>query len=69
MTSRAYSGNTDDLKAAGLPTNTKFYNAGYMARPMTGQWYLSGAIPAAYRAKHLLSTEYVIAFPHDRTQA
>lgn len=32
-------------------------------RPRKGEWYVSGAIPAAYRAPNDLSTEYLIVEP------
>ncbi len=31
--------------------------------PRKGEWYISGAIPAAYRAPNDLSTSYHIAVP------
>ena len=62
---RLYSGNTDDLLAAGYPRSTQFVKAGYMEKPLKGQWYLSGAGPCAYQAKGTLSTEYSILYPVD----
>lgn len=60
--SKLYSGDANDLQAAGLPPGTKFVHAGYMAAPLKGQWYLSGAKITAYRAPNALSTEHVIAY-------
>ena len=40
-----------------------FKRAGEKRPPSKGEWYLSGAIPAAYRAPTDLSEEYYIAIP------
>ena len=61
--SKTYSGNASDLKAAGYPAGTRFVRAGYMEAPLKGQWYLSGAQPAAYRAPNNLTQVHVIAYP------
>jgi len=34
---------------------------GSKRRPLTGEWYISGAVPHAYRALADLTTEYYIA--------
>jgi hypothetical protein len=61
--SKLYSGNRDDIALSKLPKGTKFVKAGYIEKPLKGQWYLSGAKPAAYRAANNLSTTHVILYP------
>ena len=63
MSTKTYRGNADDMRAAKLPAGTRFVKAGYMERPLKGQWYISGAVPAAYRAPNNLSQVHVIAYP------
>lgn len=50
--------------ADSLRYNEKFTHAvmtGEFRPPRKGEWYISGAIPAAYRARNDLSTPYHIA--------
>lgn len=58
-----YPGSEGDLDLVGLPDRTRFVSAGYYAAPRAGQWYISGAVPMAYRAPHSLSIKYWIAYP------
>ena len=59
---KTYSGFTPDLHTAKLPTGTRFAYAGYWAAPRKGQWYISGAVPCAYRAPNDLTQAYAIAY-------
>ena len=63
MSTKTYNGNAEDMRAAQLPPGTRFVKAGYMERPLKGQWYISGAVPAAYRAPNNLSQVHAIAYP------
>lgn len=38
--------------------NVRAYRVSRCRKPRKGEWYLSGAIPAAYRARNNLTTEY-----------
>jgi len=40
-----------------------FYRLRHLASPQKGDWYLSGAIPAAYRAPNDLTSPYRIVEP------
>jgi len=42
-------------------TTARAINTHIRRPPKKGEWYLSGAIPAAYKAPNDLSTEYLIA--------
>lgn len=49
---------------SGEPHNRgSFEMTGEKRPPRKGEWYLSGAIPAAYRAPNDLSTPYIILEP------
>lgn len=56
-------GNSDDLHTAKLDARTHFILVGETRPPRRGEWYLSGAIPCAYRAKNNLSASYTIVRP------
>jgi hypothetical protein len=46
---------------SGLPTNHQRYaKTGEFRNPKMGEYYLSGAIPEAYRASHNMSVAYNI---------
>lgn len=63
MSNKTYSGDAQDMAVAKLPKGIRFVSAGYVEKPLKGQWYLSGAKPRAYRAPNNLSQEHVIAYP------
>jgi hypothetical protein len=43
--------------------NIRFRRTGEFRTPKKGEWYLSGAIPAAYEAHADFDTEYYIVTP------
>ena len=60
---KTYSGNTDDLKKAGLPYHTCFARTEEYRAVKPGEWYLSGAKPRAWLAKNGTNTEFRILRP------
>lgn len=63
MSNETYSGDVQGLAVAKLPKGTRFVSAGYVGKPLKGQWYISGAKPIAYRAASNLRQKHVIAYP------
>lgn len=62
--------NVEEMKDLGLPThfNSRYGHRNVRAEwtgekrpPKKGEWYISGAIPQAYRAPNDLSFDYYIA--------
>lgn len=52
-----------ESKRHSTPSITCFYVVVARRPPKKGEWYLSGAIPAAYLATHDLGTDYPIVKP------
>lgn len=46
----------------------KFYNVLGYREPKAGEWFLSGAIIAAYRADNDLGTKYLVVEPTDNAK-
>lgn len=50
-------------RADGIRTRECFWKAVGMGTPKEGQWYVSGAVPMAYRAPKDLSSSFMIVRP------
>lgn len=50
-------------KVDGITTRDCYWRMKRVGTPKKGEWYISGAIPMAYRAPNDLSTSFMIAEP------